>query len=490
MSEQWTPIDCCVGGTQYFRANAAHFLPQEPKEDLEAWKRRVYHATFSPYTTRIADQAAGLILRKPIQLVSKEEGGEVDPFWEEWAKNVDGHDTDLDEFSRRLVIGSILYGHAGVMVDYPATEPAPNLQVERELGLRPYLVRVDARQILGWRMESSLPMAPLGQLRINEYVTEPLGLFGDEVVRQIRVLEAGKWAVYRRSEGKDWEVYQEGTTSLSSIPFACVYAGKIGELISKPPLLPIANLNIAHAQRTADLVHALHVSALPMLVLKGFDDTDSEIGLSANTAILLPPEGDAMYVEPASSAFDAQRQMIQDLEQQMSNLGISTLFSQKMAAETAESKQISRSDSDSLLAIVSKDLERCLQNVIETTAAFLGIEAPEVMISRDFDLQVLDSAQVQQYMQLWMNDAITQETLLEMLKTGEVLPSLDVEMEVELTSAEKAQNIAMSQLPGMVAQQQGEEGQGESPERTETRAQVEAMLKKMVTPNLGEDDED
>ena len=38
MSENWQPIACCVGGTQYFRANAVAFLPQEPKEDESAWE--------------------------------------------------------------------------------------------------------------------------------------------------------------------------------------------------------------------------------------------------------------------------------------------------------------------------------------------------------------------------------------------------------------------------------------------------------------------
>ena len=57
-------------------------------------------------------------------------------------------------------------------------------------------------------------------------------------------------------------------------------------------------------------------------------------------------------VEPASQSFDAQQAYLDKLEEQMSALGISTLFQQKMGAETAESKKLSRTDSDSLLAIV------------------------------------------------------------------------------------------------------------------------------------------
>ena len=46
-----------------------------------------------------------------------------------------------------------------------------------------------------------------------------------------------------------------------------------------------------------------------------------------------------------------------------------------------------------------------------------------------------------QYLQLWNNGAITQETLLGALKKGEILPDVDVEEEVELTSQEKLDNM-------------------------------------------------
>ena len=79
MSVNWFPIDCCVGGTSFFRYNAETLLPQEPAELEDAWKRRVSRATFSPFTVRIAEQAAGLVLRKPIVLESKQQDAEVDP---------------------------------------------------------------------------------------------------------------------------------------------------------------------------------------------------------------------------------------------------------------------------------------------------------------------------------------------------------------------------------------------------------------------------
>ena len=493
MSQNWEPMDACVGGTQYLRYNAATYLPQEPQELEDAWKRRVSHATFAPYTIRIAEQAAGLILRKGVQFQPREDGGEVDPYWKEiFAENCDGFGTGINAFARRLVISSLLYGHAGVMCDFSAKEAAPNLQAQREDGNAPYFIEVDARQIIGWRFEGDSPLSPVNQVRITELCVVPFGEFGERVIKQIRVLEPGSYRVYRRSndEGSDtsgWYVYEQGTTSLDVIPLAVTYSQKVAEYVSKPPLLSIANLNISHAQRNADLQHSLHVSAMPIMVLKGFDDAEDPVGLSVNNAILLPPEGDCFMVEPASQSFEAQTQYLNKLEEQMSSLGISTLFAQKMGAETAESKKLSRTDSDSLLTIVSKDLESALQRAIDIAGEFMSLEPPKVTLSRDFDLQTLDAQQISSYMQMWMNGAITHETMLTMLRDGEVLPNIDIEEEVEMTGQEKLDSMMAQTLPGQTEQPPNADGEAkESSDRSAVRSMVEKRLRRLA----GEDQED
>ena len=483
MSERWQPIQICVGGTQAFRENAATLLPQEPKEDKAAWRRRVSHAVLSPFLTRLADQAAGLICRKPIALQSRYEGGTVDQYWEQFIDDVDGYGTSLDAFARELVLNSLLMGHSAVLVDFPSTEAAPNLAVERQLGLRPYFMPVRADQILGWRKDGDSPLAKINQIRINEYVTEPLGMFGDRVVRQIRCLEQGRWSVWRKN-ADGWYVHQEGTTSLPVIPLAVTYSQKISELMSKPPLLPIANLNILHSQRQADQQFSLHVAAMPILVLKGWDDTENEIALSANSALVMGPDSDAHYVEPASQAFAAQQEFITTLEQQMRSLGISTLFNQTYGAETAEAKAMDRSDSDSMLSVVAKDLEKCLQDAIDAAGAFVGRETPLVQVSRDFNLQELTGPQVQQYLNLWTNGAISHETLLATLKRGEILSEdLDIEQEIELVEQSKLVDLDLQAAGGVLGDKEDDQpsadaGEGES--ESQVRQEVVKRLKKLA----------
>ena len=488
MSRSWQPIKVCIGGTQAFRENAEMLLPQEPSENADAWKRRISHAVLSPFLTRLADQAAGLICRKPVTLQPREDEGEIDEYFEEFIKDVDGYGTDIDAFSRRLVYNSLLMGHSAICVDYPSTEPAPNLQVERDLGLRPYFLEVRADQILGWRKEGDSPLSPVAQIRINEYVQENVGMFADRVVRQIRVLERGSWSVWRKGD-QGWFKYQEGTTSLPVIPLAVTYSGKVGELMSHPPLLPIANLNLLHSQRQADQQFSLHVAAMPILVLKGWDDNDDgRIALSANSALMMGVESDAKYVEPASSAFEAQQSFITELENQMRNLGISTLFNQTYAAETAEARAMERSDSDSMLSVVAQDLEKCLQNAMDMAAAFVGKQAPLVSVARDFDLQKLDGQQVGQYLSMWAQGAISHELLLEMLQRGEVLPDIDIEEEIEHINSGKLDMLDLDAAGGAEPQaDSGEDDPDNEGNDSPVRQEVLRRLKRLAEGNDEED---
>jgi hypothetical protein len=263
--------------------------------------------------------------------------------------------------------------------------------------------------------------------------------------------------------------------------------------MSVPPLLPLANLNLLHGQRQADLQHALHVAALPVMYLKGYEDNGDEIALSANSAILLPESGDVGYAEPASSAFDSQQAFITELENQMRNLGISTLFSQTYVGETAEAKAMDRSDSDSMLSVVSQDLENALQNAMEMAAAFVGIEAPRVAVSRDFDLQKLDGQQVAQYMSMWTQGAITHQTLLEILSRGECLPDLDIEAEIEMIESNKLAALDLDAAGGIPGEEEeddeAEDSDSGEEQDSEIRQEVLRRLRASVEDNSEEEDE-
>jgi hypothetical protein len=131
-------------------------------------------------------------------------------------------------------------------------------------------------------------------------------------------------------------------------------------------------------------------------------------------------------VEPASSAFEAQSNEIKELQQQMATLGISTLSQQKFVAESADARRLDRVDTNSMLASVSLDLEQTLQKAFDFAGAYLGIEPPEVSISRDFDIDRLIGQDVTAITALFDKGVITLEEVRAILTQGEILPSMEL----------------------------------------------------------------
>ena len=110
-------------------------------------------------------------------------------------------------------------------------------------------------------------------------------------------------------------------------------------------------------------------------------------------------------------------------QQQMATLGISTLSQQKFVAESADASRLDRIDTNSMLSMVSMDLESGLQKAYNMAADYLGLEPPEVKISRDFDLQRLIGQDIAAMAQLFEDKVIDREEFRDMLVQGEILPT-------------------------------------------------------------------
>ena len=438
MTKGWEIMKAVTYGTDYLRENSQAFLPLEPREDYDAYLSRVNRAVFSPYTQRLIRAATGLILRKPITVLG-------DPYWTDvFVKDVDGCGSDLDEYARRSLICALTYGHSNTLVDFPAPKGARNLAEERQQNRRPYWIEIDPSKIYGWRLDREVNYGKLIQVRISEQAVVADGEFGEKVYDQIRVIEPGKYRIYRKKETtkdmytqdntyagnfespaneQDYEIVESGDFSLGEIPLVTVYSGKTDTMTSKPPLLDIAHLNLAHFQRQADLIHSLHVASQPLLVMEGWDDQTKDTAISVNYAMATQPGNKIYYVEPAASAFEAQSAEIQELQLQMATLGISTLSQQKFVAESADARRLDRVDTNSMLSMVSLDLEQKMQKAFNLSADYLGLEPPEIKISRDFDIERLIGQDITALTSLFDQQVIDREEFRDILVQGEVLPN-------------------------------------------------------------------
>jgi len=417
----WGLIEHLLGGTYKIRKGHRKFLPQEPRELDEAYDNRLQRSVLAPYYVRLERMLAGMLTRKPVRL------DDVTDQIREQLFDVDLQGNDLQSWLYSTARLCIRYGHVGVLVDAPKSGDTG----------RPYWISYSPRDILGFRTELSNGAQKLSQLRLFEKVVVADGLYGEKQVEQVRVLTPGAFEIFQKDEKGDFRVVDEGTTSLSEIPFSVAYSNRTGVLESFPPLADIAELNLQHYQVQSDLGNQLHISAVPMLALFGFPAAAEEISAGPGEALALPEGASANYIEPAGNSYDAQFRRLDQIVSQINDLGLAAVMGAKLAAETAESKRIDRSQGDSTMMVLAQQMQDMIDNCLRFHADYLQeSQAGSSLVNRDFMGARLEPQEIQALLQLYTAGTVTQETLLLQLEAGEVLgDNFDVEAELEATQA-------------------------------------------------------
>jgi len=419
MEPHWGLIETLLSGTYGIRKGHRKFLPQEPRELDEAYDNRLQRSVLAPYYVRLERMLAGMLTRKPVRL------DDVSDVIREQLFDVDLQGNDLQTWLFQASRISIRYGHVGVLVDAPASG---------ENG-RPYWVSYTPRDILGWRAELKDGKQELTQLRLQEKIVVPDGLYGEKQVEQVRVLTPGAFEIHQKDQQGDFKVVDEGRTSLSEIPFSVAYSNRMGVLESIPPLADIAELNLQHYQVQSDLSNQLHISAVPMLAIFGFPQSAEEISAGPGEALALPEGASAQYIEPAGNSYDAQFRRLEQIASQINELGLAAVLGSKLVGETAEAKRIDRSQGDSTMMVVAQQMQDMIDNCLRFHAEYMQeSNAGSSLVNRDFMGTRLEPLEIQALLQLYTAGTITQETLLLQLEAGEVLgDDFDVENELEAT---------------------------------------------------------
>jgi hypothetical protein len=157
-------------------------------------------------------------------------------------------------------------------------------------------------------------------------------------VQQIRLLTPGAYQLHQKGDDGEFRITDEGTTSLSEIPFSVAYSNRVSYLESRPPLEDIAELNLKQYQVQSDLDNILHVSCIPMLAFFGFPSAAEEVSAGPGEAIAFPAEGRAEYIEPRGTSFDYQFRRLEQIASQINELGLSAVLGQKLSSRNRRSQ--------------------------------------------------------------------------------------------------------------------------------------------------------
>ena len=413
----WMLIEDLLGGTYQMRKRHRKYLPQEPRELDESYDNRLARSVCPPFYLRLERMLAGMLTRKPVRL--NETSDEI----RESLFNVDLQGNDLNVWTYETTRKMVRYGHVGVLVDAPASGNG-----------RPYWVTYTPRDILGFRTEMLDGQIKFTQLRLSEKVAVPDGEYGEKIIEQVRLLTPGNFQIYRKNKNNKFTLFEEGTMDVDEIPFSVAYSNRINLLESRPPMADIAELNLKAYQIQSDLDNQLHISAVPMLAFYGFPQQSEEVTAGPGEAIAFPADGRAEYIEPAGRSYEAQFKRLDNLSNQINELGLAAVLGQKLSAETAEAKRIDRSQGDSTMMVVAQQMQDMIDNCLVYHSKYTGTDAGSSFVNRDFLSQRLDPQEIQALLQLYTAGSISQETLLKQLHEGEVLgDEFEVEEEIEAT---------------------------------------------------------
>lgn len=431
MSRNWPIAAALLGGTQAMRDAGETYLPKWPNEEADSYKTRKETATLFPAFGRTLGVMAGKPFAKALTL-----GDDVPVQIVEWMQDCDLEGRNLHTFASEMMEEVLGYGLAGVLVDYPRVGPIRTVAEERKIGARPYLVKIEHNQIIGWKAKSVNGVMKLTQLRLAETVEEDDGEYGVKAVERVRVLTPGAWELWQKGEKGEYVMVESGTTSLAEIPFVPFYGRRMGFMMGVSPLMDLAYLNVKHWQSQSDQDTILHIARVPILAMIGAEP-ETSMTVGASSAVRLPQDADLKFVEHSGAAIAAGEASLDKLQEQMIQTGAELLIAQpgnRTATEANNDAEANKSELQRIVEAFEDSLDQCLQFVADW--AKLG-EGGRVSVFKDFAAGSLSEAAGQLILAFQQSGLITKKTaILQAQRIGILSPDIEPETELEAVAEE------------------------------------------------------
>lgn len=449
--QEWDLVDALCGGTYAMRAARSKFLPQEPKEPEVAYNNRVDKSVLTPIYCDAIKKLAGKIMKQPPQ---PEEG--MSPRVVELLDDIDSEGTDLADFVYDLVKAGLNYGLTHILVDSPNFENLVDemgvtdltIAVERELGIRPYMMHIKPRQVIGWKSQVINGEKVLTQVRIEMTVKvdSPEDEFTQVDSHRILVLDIGRARVYEEQEidgQKEWVVVSDVPTDLDFIPLVTIYVNKTGFMQGEPPMVDVAHLNVAHWQSDSDQRNILHVARVPILFGSGLGDEergDFELAVGPNTMTRGEQGSDLKFVEHSGKGIDAGAKDLETLEARMARLALNMILNRRPGNETATARTLDQAESDSPLAMLATSVESGITKAADLFSVFMGIgedAGGTIALYKDFGISARDGEDIKHLLAMRASREISRATFWEELKRrGLLSDNFDPEDELALLDVE------------------------------------------------------
>ncbi len=438
MTKNWDLPDDLLEGTLAMRSAGTKWLPRETAEMDDKYLARLNRSVLYNCYSDTLDKLVGKPFSKPV-IVS----GLPEEF-EEYLKDINGAGQRFHDFAKEVFREAVHCGLTHILVDYSRSVGNETLAEEKEKGLRPFLVHISPKNLVGWNHEIVGNRPVLSEIRILEKQTVKSEQWDEEVKTFIRVIHPNDWQLWEKGKDDTFILVDSGMLSLGAIPLVTVYFNRKGYLTGTPCLEDLAWMNLAHWQSYSDQRNILRFARTGLLFIKGLSDDElsKQVTVGPNQTFKTVNENaDMKFVELGTGgSITAGKDDLVDIESKMDRLGMRPL-SARSGSDTATGKAIDEGNENTDIHSWISSAEVVLTSALELALEWKGIGPEEdfevkifsefaLSVKADSDLRVLDAARAR-------ND-LTRRTYLQELKRRAVLGET-VDIEAEDTEASKEQ---------------------------------------------------
>ena len=426
--DDWKMIRDVLKGAKAIREGGTRYLPQLSGMswgEYEAYKKR---AQFFNASARTLNGLVGMIFRKEPEIIL----GDAESLRPQLETcTVDNQPFSV--FARAIVREILSMGRVGALVDAPTN------------GGQPYFTTYTAESITNWRNVRN----DAGKIIANQIVLKEVFLvdsdtgFGSEevtVYRELFLTDSNSYAqrlwmpVKNRNNTVDYQpsdilvpVISGAGAFYGEMPFICFGPMKTGMAVQRSPILDIAELNVLHFQRSAQLAHGQFYTATPTYWAIPPNTGDiPEYQVGPNTVWLVDQPNSCGILEYRGEGLRYLESACSQLENQMAGLGARLVADRKnTAGESSQVAEMRSKGESSLLYEIVESAENGLTDLLKIWVRWNGRNPRnvEVKLNRDFVDAAMEYRTWLQLDRAHAQGNIDDETYYRTLFEGEMLPA-------------------------------------------------------------------
>jgi hypothetical protein len=410
------------GGRDSILAATTKYLPWPDGMSEADYRAYLQRAMVLPVFGRTVAALAGAILRRPPRVSAPD-----------WLRDQLADVTRRDESLSTIALGTarelLTVGRHGILIDAPVD------------GGLPYWVRYDAEQIINWREApvrddpSQLVQVVLHEQPIRDDGDDPFARIVDDRYRELAIVDGRYqqrlWTRTRSAylqtataehwTSGDWITPTRRGTPLNFIPFVFINPTGVTVDVARPPLLDLADVNLAHYRNSADREHGLFYVSLPTPWVAGAIG-DGMLKIGPGTAWRLGENGKAGMLEFSGAGIAAIERAMKEKENHMAALGAKLLETPTMNA-TATAVLERQAGSIASLRTIASSLGAALTTVTRWYGWWVAGAGPidlnvRVDIADDLDRLRVTAEDVKAAMLAVQGDLLSFDSFYALLEQG------------------------------------------------------------------------